>query len=114
MAKGKVGLPKGFTTVAGMGSSWKPTKKGAELQGVIVGFKKVKRRDPKKGENPFTNLATIREADGSEQQVWESAMLRGLFSLKKGAKVFIRYGGIGKAFKKGHNAPRLYTVATGK
>lgn len=115
MAKGKVALPKGFTSVEGFGESWKPTKKGASIQGVIAGFKKVKKKKAlKKGELPFYEICTIKTIDGGEQQLFKSAMLAPLFALKKGTKVFVRFDGIGKAFEKGHNPPRLYTVATAK
>lgn len=114
MAEKKVSLPKGFTSIGGFGESWKPTKKGASIEGVLLSIKKVKRKNVKKGENPHTQIATVRDKSGAEFQLWESARLRPLFTLKKGAKVFVRYDGMGKATQKGQNAPRLYTVATAK
>lgn len=114
MAASKVTLPKGFTSIGGMGESWKPTKKGASIQGVLIAVKNIKKKAPKKGENPMMKLATIRTTDGGEVQVWESSRLRALFTVKKGTKVFVRFEGIGKAAKKGQNPPRLYTVATSK
>ena len=109
----RLALPKGFTSVGGFGESWKPTRKGESIQGVILGFKKVKKKSPKKGEDPFFSIVTLK-TDLGEMQIFKSAMLAALFALKKGAKVYVRFDGVGKAFKKGHNAPRNYTVAVAK
>lgn len=113
MAKGKVALPKGFTSIGGFGESWRPTKKGASLQGVMKGSKTIKverKRNGKTVKEPWT-IYTIETNDGGEMQVGESSGLRALKSVKKGVEVFIRFDGMGKA-KKGQNPPRLFTVAT--
>lgn len=112
MAQKKVALPKGFTSIGGFGESWKPEKKGATLQGTMIG-KRVQMVDRKRGNKTVKepwNIYTIRSADGGEMQVGESAGLRALASVKKGAEVFIRFDGK-RVIKRGQQPMREYTVA---
>lgn len=118
MAK-QAALPKGYKSISGT-NSWpgsKP-KKGATLEGVIVKFDAVKqKREEKDGKKTVVKTVTvkvarIRSKDDSETSVWESAGLKPLFNLKKGATVFLRFDGMGKAKQKGWSAPKLYTIAT--
>lgn len=117
MAKGKVSLPKGFTSIGGIGESWKPNKVGESLQGTMLGKKTVKvNRTRKEGKKTVkvkepVNVYTIRTTDGGEVQVWESAGLRALASVKKGAQVYIALTGK-KVITKGQQPMRQYTVAT--
>lgn len=112
MAKGKVSLPKGFTSIGGFGESWKPTKKGEILQGKLAGVR-VQMVDRKRGKKTVKepwNIYTIRTSDGGEMQVGESAGLRALSRVKKGQEVYIRFDGK-RVIKKGQQPMREYTIA---
>lgn len=115
MAQKKVSLPKGFTSIGGQGETWRPTKRGASITGTLAGVRVVKverKRGGKLVKEPC-KVYTVRDSDGGEIQLWQSAGLRAMERVKKGQKVFIRFDGMGKA-KKGQNAPKLYTVAVAK
>lgn len=102
-------LPKGFTAITASGDSWKPEKKGATLQGVLIGVKTV--HFEKKGKQPARDVPVykIKTAEG-EVSVWESASLRALADVKKGRHVFLQYLGL-KQIKKGQSPMREYLVA---
>jgi len=107
----KVTLPKGYQTISGFANSWKPDKKGASLQGVLVAIKKVtvERKRGKKTVKEDVNKYTFRTLTG-DVDVWESAGLRSLQQVKKGQSVFIQF--IGKRIiTKGQNPMREFLVA---
>lgn len=107
--KVKPALPKGFTAITGGGDSWRPEKVGASLQGVLRNVKKV--HMPKKGKMAArdVNIYTITTPTG-DVQVWESAGLRALATVKKGRQVFVQYVGK-KVIGKGRNPMREFVVA---
>lgn len=111
MSTKKVSLPAGFKAIGGFGGdSWQPKKPGDTVQGKFVGTKKVK--VPKKGkrEGYERNLHTIATKTG-DVQVWQSAGLRALESVKKGTQVAIVY--LGKKKIPGQVQPmRDYAVGT--
>lgn len=92
MSTKKVALPAGFKAIGGLGQSWKPAKPGDTLQGVLKAVKKVNL--PKKGKIPARTVPvyTIGTKDG-DIQVWESAGLRALGTVKKGKTVAVVFLG---------------------
>ncbi len=115
MAVKKVSLPKGFTSIGGMGESWKPDRIGTALHGKMLGVKvvKVERKRGKETVKEPVNVYTIESKDGGEVQVWESAGLRALQKVKKGQGVFIQLVGK-RVIKKGQQPMRVFEVATSK
>lgn len=87
-----IALPKGFKPLTGLASSWKPTKPGDKVEGVLRNIKAVKL--PKKGKIPArtVNVFTITTEKG-DVDVWESAALRPLATVKKGSRVAVVYLG---------------------
>lgn len=106
----KVTLPKGFKAITGGGDSWKPTKKGAAIQGVLSGVKTI--HQEKRGKMPARDITlyTIKTKEG-DVNVWGSAGLRALENVRKGKEVYIQYLGE-KDVGKGKNPMRDYMVAT--
>lgn len=110
---GKVAVPAGFKAISNMGGdAWKPTKAGASIQGVMGGTKtvQVERKEGKKKVKVDAHIYTIITKDG-DVQVWESAGLKSLSTVKKGKQVFIQYIGQ-RVITKGQNPMREYLVAT--
>ena len=89
----KLTLPKGFQAIHG-GGKFPPAwdfKKTKTLQGKIVASRKATFDKGKKDERTIT-IWTVKTATG-EVSVYESAGLRGLLQVKKGAEIFIQYLG---------------------
>lgn len=85
-------LPAGFKAISGLGEAWKPQKTGESLQGILRNVRTVK--VPKKGNRPAREVPiyTIQTAHG-DTDVWHSAGLRALASVKKGQRVHLIYLG---------------------
>lgn len=103
-------LPKGFTTItSGFNPNWpdEGTKIGEAIQGVIIDYRDVPRPKNKGGD---TQVAVLEKADGSQVDIWKSAVLKPLFDEDyEGVEVWIRYDGLGKK-KRGQNPARLYSI----
>ena len=85
-----VNLPKGFKPITSSGdfaATW-DFRTEPEITGKIVS---EVRSVPYK--NKTLRVLTIQLANGEQRSVWESAALKALFELKKGAKVYIGYRG---------------------
>lgn len=109
-------LPAGYKAIEGGGNAWKTEKKGESIEGKLIKVKVIKMPSRgKKGTNSFqaardVNLYSIETASGVVN-VFQSAGLKALESVKKGHSVFIQY--IGKrVITKGQNPMREYIVAT--
>lgn len=88
-------LPKGFKPLTVLSTSWKPTKKGDTVEGILRNIKAVNL--PKTGKIPArtVNVFTITTSNG-DVDVWESAALRALAKVRKGSRVAIVYLGLRK------------------
>lgn len=109
-------LPAGYKAIEGGGNAWKTEKKGESIEGKLIKVKVIKMpARGKKGSSSYqaardVNLYTIETASGVVN-VFQSAGLKALESVKKGKSVFIQY--IGKrVITKGQNPMREYIVAT--
>jgi hypothetical protein len=109
-------LPAGYKAIEGGGNAWKTEKKGESIEGKLLKVKVIKMpARGKKGTNSFqaardVNLYSIETASGVVN-VFQSAGLKALESVKKGRSLFIQY--IGKrVISKGQNPMREYIVAT--
>jgi hypothetical protein len=109
-------LPAGYKAIEGGGNAWKTEKKGESIEGKLIKVKVIKMpARGKKGSSSYqmardVNLYTIETANGVVN-VFQSAGLKALESVKKGKSVFIQY--IGKrVITKGQNPMREYIVAT--
>lgn len=104
-------LPKGFTAIAGgFNKSWPndETAVGEAVQGTVIEYRDVPRAKSKGGD---TQVAVIELADGTQIDVWNSAVLRPLFEEDyEGVEVWIRFDGLGKK-KRGQNPAKLFTFA---
>lgn len=104
-------LPKGFTAIAGgFNKSWPndETGIGDAIQGVIIEYRDVPRAKSKGGD---TQVAVIEQADGTQMDVWKSAVLKPLFDEDyTDVEVWIRFDGLGKK-KRGQNPAKLFTFA---
>lgn len=112
----KFKLPAGYKAIEGGGNAWKTEKKGESIEGKLLKVKVIKMpARGKKGSNSYqaardVNLYTIETSSGIVN-VFQSAGLKALESVKKGKSVFIQY--IGKrVITKGQNPMREYIVAT--
>lgn len=75
---GRVLLPAGFEAIQ-TGGNFAPTwdmKKNPVIQGVVVGIKELKKGGKIKND---TRILTIKQANGEEVSVWESASIRAVF-----------------------------------
>lgn len=112
----KAKLPAGYKAIEGGGSSWKTDKKGDSIEGKLLKVKVVHMpARGKKGTSNFqsardVNLYSIETRDGVVN-VFQSAGLKALESVKKGKSVFIKYIGA-RVITKGQNPMREYIVAT--
>ena len=109
-------LPAGYKAIEGGGNAWKTEKKGESIEGKLIKVKVIKMpARGKKGSSSYqaardVNLYTIETSSGVVN-VFQSAGLKALESVKKGKSVFIQY--IGKrVITKGQNPMREYIVAT--
>lgn len=104
-------LPKGFTAIqSGFGLSWpnEETKIGDAIEGVVTGYRTVKRAKNKGGD---TQVMSVEQADGTHITVWKSAVLETFFDEDyEGLSVWIRFDGLGKK-KRGQNPAKLFTYA---
>lgn len=112
----KARLPAGYKAIEGGGNAWKTEKKGESIEGKLIKVKVIKMPSRgKKGSSSYqaardVNLYTIETSSGVVN-VFQSAGLKALESVKKGKSVFIQY--IGKrVITKGQNPMREYIVAT--
>lgn len=112
----KARLPAGYKAIEGGGSSWKTDKKGDSIEGKLIKVKVVHMPPRgKKGTSNYqqardVNLYSIETKDGVVN-VFQSAGLKALESVKKGRSVFIQYIGQ-RVITKGQNPMREYIVAT--
>jgi hypothetical protein len=112
----KARLPAGYKAIEGGGSSWKTDKKGDNIEGKLIKVKVVHMPSRgKKGTSSFqaardVNLYSIETKDGVVN-VFQSAGLKALESVKKGRSVFIQYIG-SRVISKGQNPMREFIVAT--
>lgn len=109
-AKAASKLPKGFTAIGGLSSSWPndTTKPGEVIVGTIVSFDEKKVQRGKRKEK--VKLLELETTEGKKLTLWQSAGLSPLFDLPAGTRVRLEYLGMGVA-KPGQNAPRLYALA---
>lgn len=109
-------LPAGYKAIEGGGNAWKTEKKGESIEGKLIKVKVIKMPSRgKKGTNSYqsardVNLYTIDTSNGVVN-VFQSAGLKALESVKKGKSVFIQYVGK-RVITKGQNPMREYIVAT--
>jgi|SRR5579863_3069338 len=109
-------LPKGYKAIEGGGNAWKTDKKGDSIEGKLIKVKVVhmpaqgKKKTPSYRAPRDVNLYSIETASGVVN-VFQSAGLKALESVKKGASVFIQYIG-SRVIKKGQAPMREYIVAT--
>lgn len=109
-------IPEGFKQLGGgYAPTWKPDADGpAQLMGEVTGG--VREVEMTIGRKKQTRrcLEVTDDESGSRFTIWESAALGEFFDQiaeqGEGAKVFVRYDGLGTA-KKGQNPPKLFTVA---
>jgi hypothetical protein len=109
-------LPAGYKAIEGGGNAWKTDKKGESIEGKLVKVKVVKMPAQGKKNTPSfrpardVNLYSIETSSGIVN-VFQSAGLKALESVKKGRSVFIQYVGQ-RVITKGQNPMREYIVAT--
>lgn len=109
-------LPAGYKAIEGGGNAWKTDKKGESIEGKLLKVKVVHMPSQgKKGSTSFrpardVNLYSIETSSGVVN-VFQSAGLKALESVKKGRSVFIQYVGQ-RVITKGQNPMREYIVAT--
>jgi hypothetical protein len=109
-------LPAGYKAIEGGGNAWKTEKKGESIEGKLIKVKVIKM--PAKGKKGSSNYQAARDVNlysidtsSGIVNVFQSAGLKALESVKKGRSVFIQY--IGKrVITKGQNPMREYIVAT--
>lgn len=112
----KAKLPAGYKAIEGGGNAWKTDKKGESIEGKMIKVKVVKMpAQGKKGTPSYraprdVNLYSIETANGIVN-VFQSAGLKALESVKKGRSVYIQYIGQ-RVITKGQNPMREYIVAT--
>jgi hypothetical protein len=112
----KAKLPSGYKAIEGGGNAWKTDKKGDSIEGKLIKVKVITMKaDGKKGSASYrpardVNLYTIETSNGVVN-VFQSAGLKALESVKKGKSVFIQYIG-SRIIKKGQAPMREYIVAT--
>jgi len=102
-------LPKGFKVLGG--GAWSPAKVGDSITGKMFKSESVTQKNMQTGKPEQRTVYTIHSTDGEVLKVWESAGLKALQRVKKGAPVYIEFIGMGEK-KKGRNPARLYLVAT--
>lgn len=112
----KARLPAGFKAIEGGGNAWRTEKKGDSIEGKMIKVKVIKMAaQGKKNTSSFrpardVNLYSIETANGMVN-VFQSAGLKALESVKKGKQVYIQYIG-SRVIKKGQAPMREYIVAT--
>ena len=109
-------LPKGYKAIEGGGNAWRTEKKGDSIEGKLLKVKSIHMAAQGKKNTPSfraardVNLYSIETANGVVN-VFQSAGLKALESVKKGHSVFIQYIG-SRVIKKGQAPMREYIVAT--
>lgn len=112
----KAKLPAGYKAIEGGGNAWKTEKKGDSIEGKMLKVKVIKMAAQGKKNTPSfrpardVNLYSI-ETHTGVVNVFQSAGLKALESVKKGKSVFIQYIG-SRVIKKGQAPMREYIVAT--
>jgi hypothetical protein len=102
-------LPKGYTSISS-GNSWRPEKAGEQVEGVYLGFKVVHQEKRGKMKARDVNVHRIQTSTGVVE-VWQSAGLKALESVKKNSKILIRM--IGKrVITRGQNPMREFIIGT--
>ena len=105
------GIPAGFTLPASAQVPNWDFEKQKTLQGEVVSIKTINIKKPMKGQEPTTQLMTVRDDKDNLLGVWKSGWLNGLFSeVVPGSVVFIRYDGLGPKIK-GRNQAKMFTSA---
>lgn len=112
----KARLPAGYKAIEGGGNAWRTDKKGDSIEGKLIKVKVVhmpaqgKKNTPSFRPARDVNLYSIETASGVVN-VFQSAGLKALESVKKGKSVYIQYIG-SRIIKKGQAPMREYIVAT--